>query len=59
MSCKLARQYNFVINVMYKQLTDIGYDNLLLDDGFHFNKSGNSLIRQIVSESIWASARQL
>jgi lysophospholipase L1-like esterase len=57
-STELAIEYGFAINDLYKQLTDIGYDNLLLDDGLHFNKSGNSLIGQLVSESIWALARQ-
>lgn len=56
-STELALEYGFVINDLYKHLTDIGYDNLLLDDGLHFNKSGNSLIGQLVSESIWACSR--
>ena len=56
-SCKLAREYDFTINDLYEQLTDIGYDNLLLDDGLHFNKSGNALIGQLVSESIWSCSR--
>ena len=52
LSKALAKSYGFVVNDVYEMIASTELDALLIDDGLHFNETGNQIIAQQIAQAI-------